>query len=106
MKTRRIYQEFEELPEDCRPAWVVRENGAALVTFDPRSTRREAVAWSVANLTRHEINLMRAAHGVPPVDQPCPDDWLEDRPVDTYVPISLRLPGAIPHTRYPEERTA
>lgn len=86
-----VYETFYCLPDACRPAWVVREDGATLLIVDPRSTRRETVEWSADNLTEVEINAMRAAHGLGPIGSPCPDEWLTDDPVDTYIPPGLML---------------
>lgn len=86
-----IYVIIRALRPACRPAWVVRDNGATLVAVDPRSTKGETTAWAVEHLTPAELSTIRAAYNVPPVGQPCPDHWLDDNPVNTLIPDPLRL---------------
>jgi hypothetical protein len=83
--------QFRHLPESCQPGWVVRHRGVTLVAIDPRTTNRTATEWIVTALTTDELNVVRTANGAPPVGEPCPDRWMEDCPVDTWVPMSLRL---------------
>lgn len=86
-----LYLEFDELPDACRPVWVVQEDGATLVTVDPRSTNLEATRALVETLTDREANAIRWAYDTAPVGNPCPEEWLNCERVDTYVPPMLRL---------------
>lgn len=85
------YVDIDWLPEACRPALVVRDSGATLLTIDPRSTNREATEWIVDHLTRPEMDVIRAAYGVGRCGTPAPEEWLEHRPVSRWVPEVLRL---------------
>lgn len=81
-----VYLQVKPLPPACRPAWVVREDGATLLTVDPRSTCAEVVQYSVDALTVEELNAYRAAYGEPPVGEPLSDPWLSDKPFPIWVP--------------------
>lgn len=83
--------QFRELPENCRPAVVTRHRGIALVAIDSRTTCLEIMQWSADNLTQPELDIMRAAHGEPPVGQPVDDKWMLAQPVPQYIPESLAL---------------
>lgn len=86
----RIYLQFDELPEPCRPVLVVRDGGATLVTVDPRSTKFEATCYCADNLTAEELDAYREAFGAPS-GTVAPDTWTSDEPVVRYVPPALRL---------------
>lgn len=90
-----IYLEYDQLPDVCRPCWVVRDEGATLVTIDPRTTKLEAIQWCVDNLTQVENDAYRAAFAAPPTGQPLPDRYLTSELVVPIVPPPLRLRGCV-----------
>ena len=87
--------QFRELPEDYRPALVIRHLGITVVVTDPRATCLEMMEWSADMLSRSELDVLRAAHGQPPVGHPVDEKWMLDQPVPQYIPESLTL-GAAP----------
>lgn len=89
--TSEVYLQFKLLSPASQPCLVVREDGATLLTIDPRSRRGEVSSWVVEHLTRTEQNAYRAAYGQPPVDQPLDDRLFSDDPVILHIPESLRL---------------
>jgi hypothetical protein len=87
-----VYTQVRFLPEECRPAYVVRHLGVTLLAVDPRSASRELVAWSGEHLTLAERNAYRAAYGEPPVGEQMTSRWSTDLPVLTIIPEALKLP--------------
>ena len=83
--------QFRELPESYRPAVVTRHCGVTLVAIDRRTTCLEIMEWSADNLTQPELDIMRAAHGEPPVGQPVDEKWMHSQPVPQFIPESLAL---------------
>ena len=91
MRHPEVYAQIKPLPPACQPAWVVREDGATLVTVNPGTTFAQIIAWVVDHLTVDELNAYRAAYGEPPVGQHLSDFWLSDQPMSDWLPDSLSL---------------
>lgn len=85
------YLEVAPLPPECWPAWVVRADGATLVTVDPSSTRAEVAGWSPDHLTEAEMNAYRVAYRQPLVGRPLDDWWMTAGGYPLDVPEQLRL---------------
>lgn len=84
------------------PCHVWRRDGMTLLTCDPRFSRLEITAKNVEILTDEEASLMRAAYGLPPINERAPDWITEDAPAFLYVPSTVRLTGAAPLQGGPE----
>jgi hypothetical protein len=89
-----VYLEIRELPDGCRPCMVERWEGATLLVCDPRERRRDITEWSLANLWTPEVNVLREAFGIGPINESAPDWVADDGPTLLYVPAAVRLPGA------------
>lgn len=85
------YLEVAPLPPECWPAWVVRDDGAVLVTVDPSSLRSEIAEWAPDNLTEAEMNVYRVAYRQPLVGLPLDDWWMQHGCYPLDVPEMLRL---------------
>lgn len=89
-----LYMQFRHLPEDCRPAWLVRHLGVTVLVMDRRTTCVEMVEWVADRLIDEEKNHARRAYDQPDVGLPLEDWWMTDRLVPQVIPEGLRMPGA------------
>lgn len=94
------YMQVKPLPPECWPAWVVREDGATLVTVDPSSTRVEIMEWCADHLSVPEMNAYRYAYRQPLVGRPVDDWWMEHECFPSQIPPSIRLQPAAPAAAY------
>lgn len=85
------YLEVAPLPPECWPAWVVRDDGATLVTVDPSSFRVEVAEWAPDHLTEAELNVYRVAYRQTLVGTPLDPWWEEAECYPLDVPRCLRL---------------
>lgn len=85
------YLEVAPLPPECWPAWVVRDDGAVLVTVDPSSLRVEVADWAPDHLSEAEMNVYRVAYRQPLVGRPLDAFWRQPECFPLDVPEQLRL---------------
>lgn len=99
----RPYLTIEPLPPECRPCHVSRRGAAFLLWCHSTALRVEVALWTADNLTRAELNALRAAFGQPPVGMPM-DEGVLDGTMET-----VRVPAAVwlgPDVLHRQERTA
>lgn len=89
----RVLLQIRELAESCRPVHRRHRSGVTLLTVDPRHSRFEITASIVAQCEVVEVEVIRAAFGLPPVSERAPDWVTDDELCLLWVPKSLRVPG-------------
>lgn len=98
---------LRELAAHMRPCFVHRHNGVTVVLMDPRSTRIDSITWIIDNLTVDERNIIRVAHGEPPIPGRLSDECVSGfvRPIKSMVVQERRKPTRHDEVRATRERS-
>lgn len=85
----RVYVSVRVLPDECRPAHVVRDEGDVLLMVDPRYDRTELTLFCLDNMSQAERDHCTVAYGQVPGDI---DPAFFEGSCLQWVPEPLRLP--------------